>query len=189
MGASYTNITLKGPDQKQVGDFLDQENIAAYVAPAVGGITVVYDQASAHFDEALLTALAGKLSYSLDCVALAVSVYDSDILQYHLYLSGVLTDEYNSSPNYWGDEAEEISPTLGGDTEKLCAAFGAEDRISSVEEILRSHDSGYVFEEVRHADLADALSLPDYVVCAGFQTFAGDYAPEGLNRSSMRRTG
>lgn len=109
MGATYTNVMLKGPTQEQVGDFLDGGNTVAYVTPTDSDITVVYDQASSDSDEAALTALAGKLSRSLGCVALASSVYDSDILQYHLYLSGVLADEYDSRPDYWADEADETA--------------------------------------------------------------------------------
>lgn len=204
MGATYTNITLKGPTQKQIGDFLDREAIVAYVTPTDGDITVVYDQASSDSDEAALTALAGKLSRSLGCVAFASSVYDSDILQYHLYVSGVLADEYNSRPDYWDDETDENAPPKGGDDESLCTAFGAPDRAASVSRILRSYTpdpladdtpsdgtegSGYIFEEHRHVALLGALSLPAYIAHAGFQSFEGDHAPYGLSASAMRRTG
>ena len=204
MGVTYTNITLKGPSQDQVGDFLDRENIVAHVTPTEGDITVVYDQASSDSDEAALTTLAGKLSRFLGCVALASSVYDSDIFQYHLYLSGGLASEYNSCPDCWDDETDEIAAPAGGDAEKLCDALGVTDNALQVSKILHLYDSdpfgenapsgedkedAYVFEEHRHAALVGALSLPSYVAYTGFRSSRGSGATASRSRATMRRTG
>jgi Tol biopolymer transport system component len=82
MGLFYTNITLYGPNQQQVTQYLKTLGRAAYVSPTVDGFTVVYDKQTEDQDERELIDLACGLSRAFQCPALAALVHDSDVFAY-----------------------------------------------------------------------------------------------------------
>src|SRR5215469_9831706 len=120
MGAFYTNYTLRAPSQQSVADALAGR--AAIVTPAQDGCVVVFDEESDEQNGEIIAELASRLSGQFQCPLLAVLNHDDDILLYQLYLSGELVDEYNSTPGYFEGDA---SGSEGGDSQKLCAAFGS----------------------------------------------------------------
>jgi hypothetical protein len=174
LGAFYTNIALKGPEQAAVLTHLRAQGRDAYVAPTIGDMTLVYDLACESQDRGILTALAANLSRAFGCPALAALVYDDDFLVYVLFQDGAKVDEYDSDPTYF--EGERSTPPSGGDADALCAAFGAGDAVARVEEILRAWrgqngDPGaspYLFAQFRHRDLARALGLPERLCVLGY---------------------
>jgi hypothetical protein len=186
MGNFYTNITLRGPDQDATVAFLNEQRRPAYVAPTVNGCTIVFDEACETQDTDILEALAAQLSQRFACPALAVLNHDDDILWYKLYDAGQALDEYNSAPDYFGDE-EGAQPT-GGDARKLCRAFKAEQNLNEVERILRAADE-YVFALEQHDELVRALGLPTFAVGTGYNYLVEDDAPEGLDTGSLKHTG
>ncbi len=106
MGNFYTNIALKGPDQKDVVEFLRKEGRVSYVSPTVRGITMVYDEESENQDGYTLAHLAFRLSKSFGCPAWAVLNHDDSVLLYWLYREGKLIDEYCSYPAFFGEDDE-----------------------------------------------------------------------------------
>jgi hypothetical protein len=99
--------------------------------------------------------------------------HDDDILYFELYVNGEKTDEYNSNPAYFGEDAPD-EPT-GGNAARLAAAFGTTD-VAAIESALRKPD--YIFATDRHRDLAAALGLPEFSVGIGFTyAEAGDPPP------------
>jgi len=187
MGNFYTNYTLKGPSQQTVAAALAGRS--AIVTPVRDGCVVVFDQASDDQDSAVIAELASRLSQRFSCPVLAVLNHDDDIFWYQLYLSGELADEYDSSPGYFDASAEPSAP-VGGDSERLCSAFGANSQ-TTVEAVLRKSsydDDGYVFAFQRHADLVRALNIPDWAVGTGYASFECDEVPEGLSISTILRT-
>jgi hypothetical protein len=192
MGASYTNITLHGPDQEQVVQCLTQMHRTAYVSPTVDNYTVVYDRETEDQDAAHLIGLASQLSTAFECPALAVLVHDSDILAYWLFEEGTLADEYDSAPGYFDGRAG--APPSGGDPEKLCAAFSAEGAVVGVAQILEAVESkstqadwssGYVFAEDIHQDLAQALGMPSFAVSVGYRCLEVGGPPEELKQAVL----
>lgn len=227
MGASYTNITLKGPSQAETANALRQIGHAAWMSATHNSITVVYPQRRYFQEEGELAAPARRLSEVLHCATFAVEVHDSDTFCYQLFKAGEEVDSYSSNPCF-GHEGG--CPPEGGDAFKLCAAFdeqieaefaaqsassdllglfpdwqtyppilfSSNAKVHEVEAILRRHDpdfsdgskSGgdaedYVFEEDRHRDLAYALDLPSYVICAGYELFEAGMTPKGLKRKEV----
>lgn len=190
MGSFYTNITLRGPAQEVVAEYLNQQNRKAYVSPTANDCTVVYDAESESQDTHILEDLAAGLSRQFVCPALAVLNHDDDILWYKLYESGQLADEYDSAPSYFDPAAIEIAPPQGGDAQKLCGAFKAEGRAAEVEEILRAPGIvGYLFASERHQALAEALGLPEFSVACGYNYIEEDDLPDDLNADELKRTG
>jgi hypothetical protein len=191
MGAFYTNIVLRGPDQGQVVLFLTQEKRLAYVSPTIDGFTVVYDEKSESQDETTLSGLASQLSEAFGCTALAVLVHDSDIFAYWLFEAGELTDEYNSMPGYFDDPS---LPPLGGDPNRLCAAFGVEDGVDRATSVFhkvasRNLEDGwagsYVFAEDIHHDLVGLLGIPSFAVSTGYRYIEQGDIPEELDSDSL----
>lgn len=190
MGNFYTNITLRGPQQGRVVEFLNQQGRNAYVSPTTGSFTVVCDEKCEEQDITVLQSLASSLSAQFNCPALALLNHDDDILVYTLYSDGTLVDEYDSSPSYFDPDAEPSNP-IGGDAIKLCQIMGKADNVAEVENILRrsSHeDDGFVFEIERHEALVRALGLPAFSIGLGYTYIEQDEIPEGLDAGSLIRS-
>ena len=186
MGNFYTNYTLRTTNQKAAAMALFGHNAA--VTPDRNGCVVVFDEESDKQDEKCITELAAKLSREFHCPVLAVLNHDDDILWYHLYEDGQLTDEYNSSPNYF-EASEEPSAPTGGNAQRLCAAFGAAD-VAAVERVLRKsafEEGGYVFAFQRHGDLVRLLGIPEFAVGTSYASFDSDEYPEGLSSDDLLR--
>jgi hypothetical protein len=181
MGAFYVNYTVKLADQKSVVQALSGRK--AFVSPEWNGFTVVFDEQSDNQDQEAIATLAGQLSASLQSTVLTLLNHDSDILWYQLYESGTLSDQYNSTPDYWSSKSE-LSPPEGGDAKRLCAAFKC-NQITEVERILRASWERYPDATDRHADLVRVLNLPSFTVGYGFGAIARGYLPEGLSAESL----
>jgi hypothetical protein len=188
MGNFYTNYTLKGPGHQAVASALAGRQ--TIVTPNYNGCVTVFDEQSEHLDQAIISDLAERLSSQFDCPLLVVINHDDAILWLQLYVSGKLSDEYDSTPGYF-EGGEESVPT-GGDAKRLCSVFASGDA-SAVESILRKSffdEGGYVFASQRHADLVGALGLPEIGVCNSYRSFDDpDFAfPGGLTRDDFVRT-
>ena len=189
MGGFYSNITLKGPEQSAVAKTL--QGRAAIVTPQINYCTVVYDSVCDNQDADEMSELTSRLSRELRCAAWVILVHDDDVFWYRLYLNGQLADEYNSCPSYFDFGSSEISGPSGGDAKKLCDAFRPGQQ-QEVENILRkpgaAQGDGYVFETERHADLVDALSLPEFAVGVAYASFERGEYPEGLSADQLMKT-
>ena len=186
MGSFYTNISLCGPLQAAVVDYLKSKGRVAFVSPSDGNALVVYDQACDEQDTDLIAQVTSDLSQEFQCPALAMLNHDDDVLWYQLYEKGKLIDEYNSCPSYFDPVAEPSGPE-GGDAEKLCNAFGGKD-VAAVEKILRNSsfdEDGYVFAFMRHNALAAAAGLPMFSVGCGYGSIECDELPEGLEKEQL----
>lgn len=188
MGNFYTNYTLRGPSQQAVADALAGRR--AMVTPSHQDCVVVFDEDSESQDQQLIAELASNLSRDFSCPVLAVLDHDDDILWYQLYHSGKLSDEYNSTPGYFGS-SDGILPPSGGDALKLCTAFDALDSVEEVESILRKtflENENYAFAFRRHADLVKALGISNYAVGTGFASFRYNEFPHGLSADLLLST-
>lgn len=173
MGSFYTSHMVRGPSQAEVLAFL--RGRPAYVSQSQNGVVTVLDQACESQNGAALSAVASGLSEHFRCAVLAVLNHDDDVLYFELYANGGKTDEYNSAPAYFDDEADDDEPR-GGDAARLAAAFGASD-VERIEAVLRSAE--YVFAFQRHLDLGEALCFPPCSIGIGYRGLAGgDLPPE-----------
>jgi len=172
MGSFYTSHVVHGASQPQILAWLKQR--PAYVSVTHGRTTVVLDAACESQDGEELAALASDLSTQFKCPVLALLNHDDDILYFELYENGEKTDEYDSSPGYFGEGDPEAGPA-GGDAARLAKIFGVADS-APIEATLRNPD--YVFAMERHRDLAAALGLPEFSVGLGYTYVeAGDLPP------------
>lgn len=179
MGASYTNLTVKGASTDQVVRALRSRQAA--VTPAILNCVVVYD-AEAEQNPEVLTIVGTHLSRDLACPVLGVIVHDDDILLYQLFSDGAVIDVYDSAPGYFDPDAEPAPPD-GGDAILLCSTFGVPDA-RSVEAILQKSgfvEDGYVFESDRHRDLVHAMGLPECSILTAYASFERGEFPKGIS--------
>lgn len=187
MSLYYSNITLRGPDQKDVFVYLKKQHIPAYVAPTVKASTVVF-----HGDMGDQENVAAALSREFDCPALLAMVFNNTILLYQLYQSGGKTDAYVSRPH---DELESgPDPMPEGDPAVLCRAFDMDHRATAVERILRrptKPNTDYAYAANRHGELARALGLPLLAVGTSYRDIEMGELPGGqqFDVGAMVRTG
>ncbi len=190
MGAFYTNVTLLGPNQKQVVEYLNQIHRDTYVSPTINGYTMVYDLESEAPDATLLSKFAAQLSKQFGCATLGVMDRHDTALVYKLYEVGALVDAYSSDPNYIDNDV--IHAPSQGDAKKLCAACGAGQAVELVDAILKRagawDDNGYAVEQDRHYELVQALGIPLIAVGLGYNYINEGNVPEEVEISLFVRT-
>jgi hypothetical protein len=187
MSGYYSNITLHGPSQDAVVEFLNANGDLAYVAPVKGGAVVF------HQDLGAQERLAAALSKHFRCPALVVMTFGESILLYELYESGQETDAYVSTPH---EGLELDGPAQEGNPAVLCAAFGIsmDHKVRRVERILRTPtrpNAEFSMAVNRHGELARALGLPLVAVGTGFAAIEIGELPQApdFDPSTLRRTG
>ena len=183
MGLFYTNFIVKSANQAAVAEALTGR--AAFISPSKDGYLVVYDKASEEQDFEIISELGMRLSQELNSPVLASLIHDGDIFFYELYENGELTDGYNSSPNYFDQEAEPAAPE-GGDAKVLCAAFKTNNE-SEVSAILRksTYDDDGLEAFERHQQLLQALRLPLAALGMGYNYLAEGELPEGISKDQL----
>jgi upstream activation factor subunit UAF30 len=184
MGSFYTNVTLRHGAVDEVVRALEAAGRSAFVSPAVNGCCVVFDAAAEEQDAAELERLVKPLSKRLRCAAWAVLIHDDDLLYYVLFESGRMTDEYSSRPDYFEGGTR---PPEGGAARALAAAFDAHARAGDVERIL--HRGEYGSETERHAELVEALGLPEAAIGSGYDYISEGELPPGLRAEDLATAG
>jgi hypothetical protein len=186
MGNFYVNYTTFGPEREGVANCLRSMKRKAFVSPTLDGITVFFDEESDSQDDAVIKDLGIHASKDLRAPVLAVLNHDDDILAYWLFEAGQIADEHNSLPGYFtgGDE----TPT-GGDSKKLCAAFGANAKTKQVDDVLRESNEKYAFALDRHKDLGELLNHPWAYVCMGYRYIKEGSLAEGVNQEDLLANG
>src|SRR5215813_6853153 len=108
MGSFFTNLHIRNTSTAAICAALPSlVEGRAYVSPESSGWVTVYCEAAESQDDETMRELAGGLSKMLKTEALGFLVHDSDIAMYWLYRDGVLTDEFNSAPDYFGEHVSE----------------------------------------------------------------------------------
>jgi hypothetical protein len=183
MGAFITNYHVRSDSLEKVRDALAPriKNSAAYVSLPQNGWVTVYEKLSDDQDDAVLRKLAMGLSRKLATHVIAFLVHDSDILMYFLYERGQLLDEYNSTPDYFGDgvNPEAIARTRG-DAAALLPICVAGTTVEQLDAVLHPATPS-VFVEQSLSDLAGLLGIDDARASLGFNYFeedGGDVLPD-----------
>jgi hypothetical protein len=181
MGHFYTNLTVRTSDSSRVTAALRAAGHRAFLSPPEAGAIVVYPEATESQDGRILDQVAALLSDRCNCAVLAVLNHDDDILYYSLFERGRQIDTYDSTPDYYDQDAP-AEPT-GGDAALLCAAFGVPDQAASVANILvqgTDEEEGYLFAWERHDALVRALGLPSCAVGFGHRDLVRGRRPDSL---------
>ena len=191
VGQFYTNLTLRGVDQRRVIETLSANYRRAFVSPAINGMVVVYDEECEQQNPQVIMDVGRHLSALFNCPLLAVMVHDDDVLCYWLFDKGKTSDEYVSSPSYFEPSPQPAEPE-GGDAEKLCQAFGCAAPAHEVDAILRKSAvdaDGFLSETERHRSLAQVLGLPVCSVAVGYEYLKAGRVPEDIHPGQLVQVG
>jgi hypothetical protein len=157
MATTYANVTVVGAGHDAIVAALGQG--PALVAATDNDMTMVFaaaDEEAARFGEGLT---AAALSESCRCLALEVSVFDDEILQYRLYRHGTELDVgVVATPR-----AVELAELAGGalpeaDATRLVEGLGRGDAALAGRALSSDEPIGSASD--RHVWLAEALDLP-----------------------------
>jgi hypothetical protein len=165
MNSSYTNITLKGPDQISILNYLHQKKRLAAVSPTLNQLSVVFDQETEHGNEELISDLTRELSEYFQCMALAVMNIANSAFWYNLWNAGQFVDVYDSrmvNTAILKQVSCDCSMNAKSLIQYICSA-GDHTKVKTVLE------KSYLFEIDRHNDLVQLLALSDYAIGIGFE--------------------
>jgi len=173
MGASFTNYQVRAKSVSKIKKALEPlVKSRAYVSPAKNGWVTAYDEASDDQDEEAITHVAKELSKTLDTAVLVCLVHDSDIAAYWLYQSGALTDEFNSAPDYFGNEVDDKTRArLSGNSDALLPLCVAGTTLEQIESVIHPPDDFSIMAEALLVDLAKLLGIDDARIGLGFTYF------------------
>jgi hypothetical protein len=199
MGNWYTNICVSGAQQSDVIATLNELGRRTYVTPETNGWVILYDQECDKFDLDVLESLALTISTRLSCTTLASFNADDDILWLGVYENGKLATRYSSDRKQFEDATE--FPPIEEVAGVLCRVFAKPEKSAQIRRILRTSHGilgllaaftrirlAYLFEILRHRDLADALGMPSGSVGLGYKYVDRGETPPDMSRESLRRT-
>ncbi len=190
MGAFFTNLQVRKSSAKAVSAALAKLiEGGAYVSPQSGDWVTVYAEDSEQQNDKIET-LASGLSRMLKTDVLGFLVHDSDIAMYWLYRNGELVDEFNSAPDYFGEDiGEEGRARLSGSTEALLPLCVGGTTAEQLEEVLHPPDGFPIMAEDICGELATLLGIDAERAMLGFTYFenegeeiltdAADFEPVG----------
>jgi hypothetical protein len=197
MGNWYTNICVRGVPPDQVARALEELGRRAFVTPALSDWVFVYDEQCDEFDLHVLESLSLTLSAQLACTAVASFNADDDVLWLGVYEQGVLSMRYASSLNMFEDGND--FPTVKKAAEVMARVFNKPQEVGKLRRILgRGHGAlgilrlvgiqiQYLFEVLRHQELALLLGLPADAAVLGHKYLRNGERPSGIAQDALLR--
>jgi hypothetical protein len=173
MGAFFTNYQVRTKSasavKKAIATLVQSR---AYVSPEKNGWVTVYDESSEEQNEATLGRIAAGLSKVLDAAVLSFLVHDSSITVYWLYQGGVITDEFNSAPDYFGKKVnDETCARVRGNADALLPLCVTGTTRAQIEAVIHPPDGLPITAENILVDLAKLLGIEDSRIALGFNYF------------------
>jgi hypothetical protein len=173
MGAFFTNLQVRNASTQAICAALPKlTQSRVYVSPESNGWVTVYAEATEDQNEQTLCVLAGGLSRTLKTDVFSFLVHDSDIAIYWLYRSGVLTDEFNCAPDYFGERLDEKTRArVRGNTDALLPLCVGGVTRAQLDEILHPADGPPTMAEDIVIELAKLLGIDAARASLGFNYF------------------
>jgi hypothetical protein len=127
MGGFYDSIHAKTESYNLIKDILTElsksKELKFYLAPVINGWISLFP--NNYWQETLACEISRRV------------VYDDDIFRYLYYRSGELIDEYNSCPDYFGEEVStKDKKRLKGNPEVFIELVGSKDKVKQLRKIL-----------------------------------------------------
>ena len=156
MGGHYGSIHIRTENANDVRAALEvfarEEEAKFLLAPVIDGWVSAFPHENGQ-DFGVAAALAERIKAPfLHCL-----VHDDDVFAYQFYEGGVLTDQYNSCPEYFGGEAA----PKGGDVAALRSIIPEAEKQGRLKALLES--DRFTFEMDRMDQFATILGLPNAV--------------------------
>jgi hypothetical protein len=186
MGAFIVNVNVRTQDRQAVERAVAALNpSAAWVTGAKNGWVTVYDEEASTQDDRRIRELSEHLSEALGAPAIAFLVHDSDFVCYWLCDGGRLIDEFNSCPDYFGDDFGEDSDEdgepgeRGGQPEVLFKYCAEGKQLADVQRVLYAQRP--LFSEEQLAELARLFGIDEERANTDFMSISvGEVDPAGF---------
>jgi hypothetical protein len=180
MGAFIVSMHIRTDDQESVAQTLRDMRVArARVTPPVNNWVSFYEETASMQDAGRICELTSALSARLGTVGIGVLIHDSDFSCHWLFDRGKQVDEYNSCPDYFGDDAdwgdEEEPAAAGGEPEVLLRYCREGTTLSEVEAALVP---ALPFAEMQVERLANVLGIDVRHVLTDYNDFADGEAED-----------
>ncbi|TGR81843.1 hypothetical protein EN866_35100 [Mesorhizobium sp. M2D.F.Ca.ET.223.01.1.1] len=189
MGATYGNISVKGPTREALVTWLRSRNIDAFVTAAEpSGWTTFSDQHTDGLDPGWIEPLLQSLTRDLACIGIAITVYDEEQLRLWVAKDGVVQSRYNSCPGVEMSDPDDMDmrPRLD-DAAALLATIGKSAASDDLLQILGMDGAKeYMAPLDLHEELVTYLELPENSVGLGHRYTLKDKVDlleEGLVRT------
>ena len=132
----------------------------------------MYLEATEDQNDEQMRTLAGGLSKALKAEVMGFLVHDSDIAIYWLYRNGKLMDEFNSAPDYFGEEVDDKTrESVSGKVDVLLPMCVAGTTRAQLEEVLHPLDGPPTMAEDMVMELAKLLGIDESRISLGFKYF------------------
>jgi hypothetical protein len=181
MGAFIVNVNVRSNDRPAVQRAVGALNpAAAWVTGPKNGWVTVYEERASTQDGAWIRQMSERLSGDLRAPVVAFLVHDSDVLCYMLCDGGKLVDEFNSCPDYFGDDDSEADPgASGGRPEVLLKYCAPGTQLADVQRVLGEKDT--VFAEEHLGRLAELLGIDPTRAGTDFGWIGDEVEPSELD--------
>ncbi|MER8401516.1 hypothetical protein [Mesorhizobium sp. M1348] len=188
MGATYGTVSIKGPRQEALVNWLRTKTIDAFVTTEQNGWTTFSDRYTDQLDPRWIESLLQSLTLDLTCIGIAITVYDEEQLNLWAAKHGVLQSRYNSCPGMEMSDPddEDMRPRLE-DAPALLAMIGKQAAPDDLLQILGMDGAKeYMAPLDLHEELAAYLGLPENSVGLGHRYILKDkidLSEQGLIRT------
>lgn len=188
MGVTYGTVSIKGPAQEALVNWLRTKTIDAFVTTEQNGWTTFSDRYTDQLDPRWIESLLQSLTLDLTCVGIAITVYDEEQLNLWAAKHGVLQSRYNSCPGMEMSDPddEDMRPRLE-DAPALLAMIGKQAAPDDLLQILGMDGAKeYMAPLDLHEELAAYLGLPENSVGLGHRYILKDkidLSEQGLIRT------
>jgi WD40 repeat protein len=166
MGAFFDSIHVRTDNSAAIQKALDhvakESNCKFLLGPALNGWTSVFPSDSGQNDE-ICAKIAGLISDDI----FHLIVHDDDVFIYCFYQNGLLTDKYNSNPNYPDEDSEGQKQEYQGHPELFQDLLGQPTTLGKFKSLLAADK--FTFESERMTrfvgllGLSNALSSYEYL--------------------------
>jgi hypothetical protein len=179
MGAFIVSMHIRTDDQEGVAQALRDMRVArCRVTSPVNSWVSFYEEQASMQDAGRISELTSELSARLDAVGIAFLIHDSDFSCHWLFDKGEQVDEYNSCPDYFGDDGdfdEDESAAAGGNPEVLLRYCRQGTTIAEVEAALVP---ALAFAEMQVERVANVLGIDVRHVLTDYNDFADGEADD-----------
>lgn len=173
MGAFFTNLQIHNDSTKAVCAALPKlTDSRAYVSPESNSWVTVYLEATEDQNDETLRNITSGLSKALKTDVLSFLVHDSDIAAYWIYRNGTLMDEFNSAPDYFGEDVDDKTrERVSGNADTLLPLCLTGTTRAQLDEVLHPADGPPAMAEDMVMELARLLGIDESRVSLGFKYF------------------
>jgi hypothetical protein len=161
MGAFFGSVHFRTEDRDAVRRLLERvagkRRCRFLLGPALGGWVTAYPEMHGQ-DERVVKAVVKHFPGE----ALHVLVHDDDVFAYTYFQDGKVADEYNSSPDYFGEAPPHVGEESRGRPEVLAHLLAPGRTLMELEALLSTAEAeGALFKGELLGRFADLLGLPN----------------------------